>query len=188
MRKLLASLLLIAVACSFTVAADEGLLAELAKRAGTYANVTGNFTQTKNVSGLPLPLDSAGTFNYSKANGVVWRTTQPLQSLLEISTAGLRFDNDAAVPGSSVLAETLLGIFTGDLSNLAQYFSTEVSGKPTDWKIVLAPQSATVAEQVTQITMTGARFTEHILIEEANGDSTEIALQVEQKENSEDPP
>ncbi len=183
-----ALILLFAFACQIAAAADGDLLAKLAEKARANENVTGIFTQTKNMASLPLPLESAGTFNYSKQEGVIWRTTEPLQSVLNISAAGLRFDNGAAVPGSSVLAETLLGIFTGDLSNLAQYFSTEVSGKLEDWKIVLAPQSKTVAEQVTKITMTGAHFTEHITIEEAGGDSTDIVLQVEQDENSENIP
>ena len=182
-----ASLLLFAACCSMTAVADDALLAELAKRARANDNVAGSFSQLKNIAGLPLPLESAGTFNYSKAGGVVWRTTEPLQSVLNISTAGLHFDNGTAMPGSSVLAETLLGIFTGNLSNLAQYFSTEVSGEPTDWKIILTPQSKTVAEQVSRITMTGAHFTEHIAIEEASGDATDITLQVEQEESSETP-
>ena len=179
-----ALILLISVASTLTAASDDDLLTQLAERARANATVTGSFTQQKNIAGLPLPLESAGLFNYSKQEGVVWRTTEPLQSVLNISAAGLRFDNNKAVPGSSVLAETLLGIFTGDLSNLAQYFSTDVSGKPADWKIVLTPQSETVAEQVTQITMTGADFTEHIAIQEASGDSTDITLQVKQEESS----
>ncbi len=180
--------LLFSVASPLAAASDDDLLAQLADRARANETVGGSFTQKKNIAGLPLPLQSAGLFNYSKQEGVVWRTTEPLQSVLNISTAGLRFDNGAAVPGSSVLAETLLGIFTGDLSNLAQYFSTEVSGEPADWKIVLTPQSKMVAEQVTQITMTGADFTEHITIDEAGGDATEIALQVDQQNNSEQQP
>lgn len=174
------ALLMLALACP-VAAADADLLSLLASRARQNETVAGSFTQKKNIEGLPLALESAGLFSYSRQEGVVWHTTTPLDSVLKISDAGLRYDNDVPVPGSSVLAETLLGIFTGDLSQLARYFTTEVSGKPLAWKIVLAPQSATVAEQVKKITMTGAHFTQHITIIEASGDSTKISLQVQQE-------
>ncbi|MGI9287729.1 MAG: LolA family protein [Pseudomonadales bacterium] len=178
-------MLLLAIAGPVTAAADDDLLAELANRAGENENVAGSFTQQKNIQGLPLALESAGSFNYSKREGVIWHTTSPLDSVLNISAAGLRYDNGEPVQGSSILAEMLLGVFTGDLSQLTQYFTIEVSGKPLAWRIVLAPQSATVAEQVKQITMTGAHFTQRITIIEASGDTTEISLQVQQDNDAE---
>lgn len=170
------------LACSIaSVAANDGekLLAELMDRARANASIAGTFTQKKHIEGLPLALESSGVFSYSSEAGVTWHTTTPLDSMLHISATGLRYDGGEAVPGSSVLAETLLGIFSGDLSNLARYFATEVSGEALDWQVRLLPRSAAVADQVATITMSGAHFTRHISIIAANGDTTEISLQTE---------
>ncbi len=157
----------------------DKLLFELSHSAQQITAMSGSFIQDKQVKGIPFALRSSGEFEYLKESGVVMRTLQPLASILEITASGVRYEHSEDVlPGSDMLAETLLGVFTGDLSGLAQYFELQATGTVEQWTIALIPLSEVIAGQVKTLTVSGGAFTERVEIVDGLGDVTTLSLDV----------
>ncbi|WP_286823171.1 LolA family outer membrane lipoprotein-sorting protein, partial [Idiomarina sp. UBA1919] len=72
------------------------------------------FSQKKQLSGLPRPLVSSGQLDISK-DEIVWTTEQPQQQQLTINRQGIfEQGNENSVSGSDTIAQLLLAILQQD--------------------------------------------------------------------------
>jgi hypothetical protein len=167
MRALLTLVLLV---CHGAVSADT-LRQELLKSFAGEQN--GVFTQERQVKGLPIALVSKGKFNYDAGKGLEWRTLHPVSSELNISRDGLR-QQGKLLAGSEVIAQALLGVFSGDFTELETFFSLSLEGNIEQWRVNMMPKSQQVATIIQSIKLSGDSSSREITIRNANGDITRI--------------
>lgn len=154
--------------------AGDDLLNELSVRSAQLHAASGSFRQKRSIQQLPVALNSSGTFRYSSSEGINWRTLKPVESALSISEQGLVIDGRDQPLDSTLFARLILKIFLGDVSALKEYFLIDAAGNSESWIIQLSPATEAVALQYESIQITGAEFTESLLLKEASGDSTQI--------------
>ena len=158
----------------------EDLLYQLSAKAGNLELMQGRFIMQRQISVLPLPLESKGRFEYRKGLGLRWETLSPLQSLLIINQQGVSIDGtERNQRGLEQFAKALLDIFSGDIEGLDETFTISGIGDPTQWQMILKPRNHQVAARLVKIKVTGALYTESIEILESNLDSTRIDLVTE---------
>lgn len=173
MRRWVGCLLLLAI---LPIKAED-LIDQLSVRAGAIDFMQGKFVLQRQISALPLPLESYGTFEYSKLKGINWKTLAPVVSLINISEHGILSDDiQRHQVGTDQFAVALLGIFSGDLSGLQNQFSISAIGSLDKWQLTLEPSNPAIAARIVNIRISGAENTESIQIEEANRDNTVINL------------
>lgn len=174
-------------------ALPTALIAHLAET----RHLEGEFEQIRHVAVLAVPLHSSGIFRYQRAEGIVWRTTEPLTSEVRITPEdGVVAIDDAGhpqlIPASEIVAGVFLGIFSGDLDQLAEFFIVEAipseggqqpsEDEPladdSDWTLLLTPRLPALASQVSRITVAGSAQVERVHIHETNGDRSELVLRL----------
>lgn len=166
--------------------ATTGLSAQLATRLAEIREMEGTFEQTRHISVLSVPLSSSGQFTYQQGEGIVWSTLKPVESVVRISPEqGVMIvdgnGNPQPVPASEMIGGIFLGIFSGDLGGLNDYFSIEeqadgAAPEAGHWQLRLTPLQAGLAEHLEAIDIRGAELVEGISLLEANGDRTEIVF------------
>ncbi len=169
-----------------TQAASEQLISVLAERGAQLHEVSGRFTQTKRIVGLPIELKSNGKFHFLAKQGMQWHTLSPIDSLVNISAEGISNGNASAGAQPALLGQLVLAVFSGDLTALQRFFSITASGETDNWSIQLSPVQATVEQQFSVINVSGTEFTELVQLLEKNGDETVITLKAESLKNHND--
>lgn len=150
-------------------------------------NIQGTFEQTRHISVLTAPLTASGEFSYQREQGVVWRTLEPVRSTLRVDANDKVTQEDAngtvqQVPASDFIGGLFKSLFSGDFSQLGELFQFEqlpvddASERDLSWRLRLTPRQAAVSEQLQYIDLAGDGFAERVVIQQANGDRTEIAL------------
>lgn len=163
---------------------SEPLLQALSERSRQLSAVNGSFTQHKQITMLPAPLKSSGTFTYTRDNGIHWHVTEPVDSEIHITRNGLSLNGDsnalpAAADAQAMVAKIFMSVVVGDMAVLQEHFTVTASGTEQHWQLALTPKEAGFAEYLNQITLTGSEHTEQIEIDENNGDQTRIKLHTE---------
>ena len=167
MRKILAPLLFLALAChGFTA------MAQVAK--------AGNFQQSKQLAGLSRALNSSGTFAITDSE-VLWTTTSPLYSEVKISgdSVSERYSRDGefqvTAQGESVttVSRVLALIVKNDIPGLARYFDVKQQGNNSQ----LTPRSEALKQLFTRIDIAQRAAEVNVTIAEAAGSVTKITLQ-----------
>jgi hypothetical protein len=128
----------------------------------------GRFTQRKFLVELPRPLVSTGEFILLRGQGLHWRTLQPLESEVLLTVS----------PTSSPSATAVfLALFAIDIDALAERFDFfgDVAGPA--WQLGLRPRDAGLATRVEKALLVGRSSVERIVLYEAGGDRTDIALE-----------
>ena len=151
-------------------------------------SLEGEFSQQRHIRVLSLPLISTGSFNYKRGQGLIWETLTPIQNRVEISPGqGIVMTNNheavQTIASSQFLAEIFLAVFSGDMRQIETLFTIENQSKeqqPSDnhWTLRLTPNDKRIASHISSIHLKGSQRIEAISLREANGDSTEISLQV----------
>lgn len=159
----------------------------LTQRLAKTGQLQGTFVQTRYISALSIPLRSSGTFTYQRGEGIVWRTLEPVASVVHISPdQGVVIvddrNNPQPVPASELVGTIFLGVFSGDFSRLNDYFSVEheqgVTAREGDhWELRLTPLRKELAENLRSIAIAGTQLVESITLLEPNGDRTEIVFE-----------
>jgi len=165
-----------------SAANNAALLAQLSARSKTIQLVQGQFVQQKHIAVLPVPLNSTGRFAFEQGKGVDWETLTPVRNAVHLTPKGISFEDDkgqtqnpaAQQAGAEVVAKIFMGVITGELDNLNQYFSVVASGSAQAWTLVLNPRSANLAAYIQNIELRGKEFTDQLDIAETNGDKTHI--------------
>lgn len=178
--------------CAITlpVIADRSsakLAKQLAPQLQHLEKLEGGFSQQRHISILSLPLQSSGKFSYTRGEGLVWETLEPVRSRVVISsTQGVTVASNGntaqTVTSSKLLAEIFLGVFSGDFSQIDTLFNIAaqplVNQSTNRWAILLTPKDKRLGEHITSIQIEGSAYVESIFLNEGNGDGTDIKLQV----------
>jgi len=158
--------------------ANIDLLHEIAHHISEAKRFSCTFSQTRRIEQLPLPLLSSGALEYRQGGGVKWHTQKPIDSMLRISSAGQMFNNGVEVSGTSILAELLLDLFSGDWHSLQEHFTINIRGALSAWEMTLTPRSKAMASQISSVSLAGSGYIERLVMQEVSGDSTDISFQL----------
>lgn len=165
---------------------SSALLAKLSSRSKLIQSLQGRFVQQKHISVLPVPLNSTGKFDFEQGKGVNWETLTPVHNAIRLTPKGIVFEdekgkasNPAQQAGVEVVAKIFMGVITGELDSLNNYFLVVASGSENQWKLILTPRSANLAAYINTIELQGREFTEVLDIVETNGDKTNIQFTTE---------
>ncbi|MCK9467775.1 MAG: outer membrane lipoprotein carrier protein LolA [Porticoccaceae bacterium] len=162
--------------------ADDSLVS-LAARLAQIDILDGEFEQIRHISVLAVPLHSSGTFRYRRSEGIVWRTTDPIANEVRITPTDGVVAGDATgtlrpVPSSELVAGIFLGVFSGDLDRLAEYFDVAHASRGDSWTLRLTPRLPALAQQMEGILLEGSDHIERVEIRDTNGDRSELLLRV----------
>ena len=74
----------------------------------------------------------------------------------------------------AVIGGIFLGMISGDLNIMGEYFTIQAQGDHKRWELMLTPISDAVAAHIIEIVINGTDIIEQVLVRERNGDSTQI--------------
>ncbi|MEN9544636.1 MAG: hypothetical protein RLZZ598_1469 [Pseudomonadota bacterium] len=182
-----ALLALFAASAALTRTASAATLTEAvqAKLANQPPVLRGEFEQRRTLRGARKALVSRGEFLIVRGRGVLWRTHEPVASVLVVTPTVLRVvavdgrvqqQIDAArVPGLAEFTQLMLALLAGDLGALGAQFRIdgELLGEQ-GWVLVLEPLAPAVAAQMARVRIAGDRFVQQVTIDETGGDRVEI--------------
>lgn len=182
-RSCLAAALALAHPVVYCADALDGVRSRLAD----VALLRGEFVQVKRLAGFRNPLRSAGQFVLVRGRGVLWLTKTPFASTLVVTperlesldAQGQRLTRlDARdEPALRSINQLLLATLAADLAPLRALFALDAELVGTlGWRLVLRPSDALLARQLSRITLAGERHVHEVLLEERNGDRTEITF------------
>lgn len=152
--------------------------------------VRGRFEQRRFLAGLEHPLTSSGGFLFARDAGIEWHTEDPFDSQFILTHQGitqrdeggatLRIDA-AEQPALAVVSRVFFALFALDLGALANDF--DLYGRPLEgtrgahgWELGLTPRAGALASVFRRATVTGGTSVERVVLEDGNGDRSEIDL------------
>jgi hypothetical protein len=120
-----------------------------------------------------------------RAKGVVWTTLKPFPSQLILTRDRIltrqadgrsRVEVDARTqPALRSVNSMLFALMSGDVQVLTARFDTQPNLLPDNaWRLQLTPKPGPLAQAFTRITLEGDRYVRSVLIEERNGDRTQL--------------
>jgi len=160
-------------------------LAQIASQIEQYPVVRAEFVQTTQMAALKRPLITTGRLTFSRQHGVLWQIEQPYrmsyilseERIVEIGSDGVRRERGLRdVPGLAQVGRVFRALLGANTAALQEYFDVAVQGDTGKWEITLKPRQAQLAQFLTGMQLSGARFVEAIRIDEVGGDSTLIRL------------
>ncbi|HVN91722.1 MAG TPA: outer membrane lipoprotein carrier protein LolA [Candidatus Binataceae bacterium] len=148
-------------------------------------NLSGRFEQTRQITGIPTPLKSDGSFVLVPDEGLIWRVEHPFQATTVITKEGLdQIVNDKEVqridasraPMVSRLNELLNGAMMRDWSVLRKDFAVTTSIDRHSWRTTLVPlrRDDLVSGTFASIAITGGATVDDVEITHRNGDSEHL--------------
>ena len=138
-------------------------------------NLSGNFTQIRNMRLLSAPLKSSGQFVLSKANGLQWNQSKPFKSSLIVTNTKIeqRIENTPPTiitqkeqPIVFSFTHIFLSVFNGDATAIKEYFNIYFIGDTKAWEIALKPTNSLLKKAITSIEMTGGKYIQTVTINE----------------------
>ena len=184
-RGLLLFIILWCLAVPAQAADDPALLREIQSRLAVDAVIRGDFTQTRQLTGIKKPLVAKGTFVVEKARGVLWRTLTPFPQTTRITQGeilqkdgervlmALRADQEPAI---HAISRVLFSAFAGDLSALTEYFDYTGRVDGSNWQISFTPRQDGLRAVIASLTLEGDRVVRQVTLTSAAGDITRIAF------------
>lgn len=183
-RALLAALL--ALACSSSAAADWGV-ADLMRTLGQVKQAKGRFVERRDLAALTAPLRSSGTLVYVAPGRLEKHTTRPAPESLTLEGERLTIEKIEGgpkrvlnLPDYPVLwafVESIRSTLAGDLGTLSRFYRVELSGRPAQWRLVLAPIEPRMREVVREIRIEGREdWIGSISVFEAGGDRSTMTI------------
>jgi Outer membrane lipoprotein carrier protein LolA len=159
-----------------TAALSDGVVSRIAAQLSNNSPLTiGAFTQEKRLKFLHKPLVSRGEFIFAKERGVLWKTQEPMASVLYVGEGGMLADGARQSLPADVgrIFRALLG---GDFNALAQDFSMQGEDKAGKWQVRLMPINPEVQKMIQTVTIDGDREITAITLTETGGNVTSIAF------------
>ncbi len=162
--------------------ADDTLVA-ISKRIDASDVLRGRFEQSKQVAGFSKPLKSSGHFVLRRGHGVIWETARPFASTLVVTRERMRSRvggvvqqiDSAREPGLRLINSVLFDLLGGDVAQLQRDFDAVGELRNVQhWRLQLKPKSGVLAQAFTAIALTGAVHVEQVILDERNGDRSEI--------------
>ena len=165
--------------------ADDALFKQVQSRLIDAPVIRGQFTQTRQLTGIKKPLGSTGAFLVDKQHGVIWKAEKPFPSTLRVTRGEILQKNGDQVmmklsadkePTVKTVSSLLFSLFSGDVAALGRLFTAEGKVDGKTWKMALTPKDATLAKLISGIKLEGAGTVEHIELDSASGDTTRIDM------------
>ena len=154
--------LVVFVASCFSVSANsKEKLQALKSMMPKVCHFSGEFSQTKQIKTLPVPLVSNGEFIYSCDHGLIWKTQNPIVESLVFTNQKLNFlvpeklsvENLDGVQ-HDFLANLLLGLMAGNTEFIAKEFEVEVSDKKDNLiQLILVPKNKMVKQAIDSVVL-----------------------------------
>ena len=149
--------------------------------------VRGRFVQKRHLAGLSKPLESRGDFLFARGIGIEWHTAVPFDSqfVLTHDTMTQRDEGSEAVrisaadqPALTVVSRVFFAMFALDFDALSQDFrmSGVDGGVNEPWHLELLPKTAALGSVFKQALVSGDTTVKSVILEDANGDTTQIEL------------
>ena len=167
---------------------QENPLADLQNLLGEQTSVqslAGRFEQGKYIADLDTTLDSSGRFEFDADTGLVWDIRKPVPTLLKIRADEIVEEQDGEVvmrmdvddqPMTRAISEVFFAIFGGDWQALSERFSVRTLQESSPWRFELTPRDELLASRLRVVELRGEDHLNTLVLEETNGDRTEIRL------------
>lgn len=158
-------------------------LADLKSLASTPEQLTGQFEQTKYIAQIDASLKSSGEFSYQAGQEIVWHTLTPVENTLTLTPEQIISQQNGQVVSSinnqqspvvAVFSDIFFGVMTAQWSLLENYFDITPELDGEQWHATLTPNDEQIAQAVTQVTLTGDKLLQHVVLTEPNGNTTDI--------------
>ncbi|PWN55493.1 outer membrane lipoprotein carrier protein LolA [Abyssibacter profundi] len=164
-------------------AAASGI-AEVEARVRAAEELTGTFTQRREIDSLPFPLLSTGRFALLSDAGLYWHVLSPAESALRVRQGRVdeRVGQGAWAPvelgatAQRLTGQLLTDWVAGRFRRLDAMFDVMVQLDDQGWTVQLSPRDAAVASVIQQVRLRGDQFVREIRIKHVNGEATEIEL------------
>lgn len=183
-------ILLVMSLCCFSVGysaplSDNPNFVAVEKMLMQNTDVSGKFTQSRQMQGLERPLLSSGTFVLSQSQGLVWKQEKPFASTLTVTQNRLEqqiMDHPPTVitkeqqPIVFGFTQVFMSVLQGNTQAVEQYFNLNFSGSPQAWELVLTPKGSPLDKAIEAITLNGSKTIDFIEVKDAQGNVMEITL------------
>lgn len=143
--------------------------------------LSSEFTQTKTIKGIPVPLTSTGTLVVDVAHGIVWQTRTPFPATLLLSKTGI-YQVDGSKKKSLTngqdrgIMAILSKLLHGQFNQITEFKITVKDDSRIDqWNLNLIAQGA-ISKIIKSIDLEGDSHIQKITVLRVNGDKDQIDL------------
>ena len=150
---------------------------EIADKIRSHTVVRGEFEQLREVPGLPGGLRSQGEFTFWREHGIYWATLQPVHRQITYrSDQTLAWPEEDGTPQTlnsrqdRQLRGLLMSVFSFDLQQLEQDFSSHWSIDGDHWGVTLTPRSHSTRRFLESVTLGGSDTLSSLRIASRNGE------------------
>nr|WP_099139683.1 outer membrane lipoprotein carrier protein LolA [Xenorhabdus hominickii] len=161
-------------------------LDELQLRFAHQPVVRADFSQVRQIQGMPHPLHSSGEMLVSQHKGLWWHQQKPFSLTLVLDDSHMV----QIMPGQTpqvITAESnpqlfqfnhlMRALFQADRAVLEENFNIKFSDLGQEkWRLVLTPKTSPLDKLFTAITLNGQTNLEGILLTDLQGDRTELSF------------
>lgn len=185
MRQLTALVLLTVARLAWSAPDTDELADRFARRLEQFPVLRAEFVQEKQMAAFKKPLLTRGQLVFVHGQGILWRIENPIKltlvltddRIVEISEDGrVQARTARDVPGLAQIGQIFRALLTARTGTLKEVFTIAPEGKAEAWRLTLTPKPGPAQQLMRQIQLQGSRHVDRILIDEANGDVTTIAL------------
>lgn len=174
-----------ASAAAAPAADTAALAAAIGRRLAQPAVLRGRFEQIKQVAGFSRPLRSSGDFLVAREHGVLWHTREPFAGELKLTREAIVATQDGETafrlsadeePTVRVINGLMFSLLNGEVDRLAEHFTVDGQAGDAGWELALKPRQPGLAKLLSGVSLQGDRYVRRIVLDEANGDRTEIVF------------
>jgi hypothetical protein len=162
-------------------------LAQLMQGLAQRQNSQGKFTERKYLSVLNRPLESSGTLKFQAPGHLEKHTLVPKAEDLVLDQGVLTIDSKAhnikrtlvlqEYPAVWAFVESIRSTLAGDQATLERFYTIELEGDATKWRMRLLPIEQKTREMVREIVITGhGSHVAGIEMRESNGDHSSMTV------------
>lgn len=144
------------------------------------------FTEKKFIAFVDQPLESSGELSYTAPDRLEKHTLQPKPESLVLNDDRLIIDRPGkrrlvistqSRPEAAAFIESIRGTLAGDLNALQKYYTVDLEGNASAWKLTLVPKQPDMLKIMSRIRIDGAQdAVTFIVFEQADGDRSEMRI------------
>jgi hypothetical protein len=151
--------------------------------------VRGQFVQRRYLADLAQPLQSSGRFLFAREAGIEWHTELPFDSQFLLAESGITQRDEGGVtlsikaseqPALAVVSRVFFALFALDLGALSHDFELYGEARGSGWVLGLRPRAEALGSVFRQAIVSGGATVERVVLEDGNGDRSEIELRAVQ--------
>lgn len=161
-------------------------LEELQQRFAHQPVVRANFTQVRQIQGIPHPLSSSGQMLVSQHKGLWWHQQKPFPLTLLLDDNHMVQVMSGQTP-QVITADSnpqlfqfnhlMRALFQADRAVLEENFNIEFNDLGQEkWRLILTPKTSPLDKLFTAITLNGQTHLDAILLTDRQGDRTELSF------------